>query len=65
MEHIWFFYDDMPCNKEGKPTFEDMDTFEEMLDKHKHINKNCVVLVYTCDAGTKRNKNENDYSWLS
>jgi len=64
-EHKWFFYDDMPCNKEGKPTFEDMDTFEEMLDKHKHINKNCVVLVYTCDAGTKRNKNENDYSWLS
>ena len=60
----WYFYDDMPCNREGKPTFEKMGTFNEMLEKHKHINKNCVVLIYTCDEGTKRNKNEDDYNWL-
>ena len=60
-EEKWFFYDDMPSNREGKPTFENLGSFEEMLDKHKHINKNCVVLVYTSDDGTKRNKSNEDY----
>lgn len=60
----WFYYDDMPSNREGKPTFENLGSFEEMLDKHKHINKNCVVLVYTSDDGTKRNKSNEDYEWL-
>ena len=58
------FYDDMPSNKEGKPTFEELGNFDEMLTKHQHIVKNCVVLIYTSDNGIKRNIEHDDYNWL-